>query len=319
MSTDATPRYDGPLPLAAAKTALSLAAAAATPFTRDGPRADVEYRDLGLAAASGGRIGAKHIRAIMPLARETGWHWHDMTGHFVYVLKGWITFRFAGVAEPVTVEAGGCLSQPAGVAHNVVARADDLELIEINLPAVYGTFELPQATPGGAGDGDELGDADAPVTIIEYASMTCPHCAAFHETTLPVIKEKYLDTGKAKLIFREFPFDPRAAAAFMLARCAPENQYFPLISVLFKQQQVWAGAPDPRPPLLPIAKVAGFTQESFEACLKNQEMLDNVLAVKTRAESRFKVSSTPTFFINGEKHSGALSVEQLSKIIDSHL
>jgi len=164
-----------------------------------------------------------------------------------------------------------------------------------------------------------MGDPNAPVTIIEYASMTCPHCAAFHDGTLPAIKEKYLDTGKAKLIFREFPFDPRAAAAFMLARCAPENQYYPLISVLFKQQQVWAAAPDPRPPLLQIAKLAGFTQESFEACLKNQEMLDKVLAVKTRAESEFKVSSTPTFFINGEKHAGALSVEDMSKIIDSHL
>ncbi len=81
-----------------------------------------------------------------------------------------------------------------------------------------------------------MGDANAPVTIVEYASMTCPHCAAFHETTLPALKEKYIDTGKVKLILREFPFDPRAAAAFMLARCAPPEQYFPMVDVLFKQQ-----------------------------------------------------------------------------------
>ena len=116
-------------------------------FTRDGPRADNEYRDLGLAAASGGRIGAKHIRAIKPFEQPTGWHWHDMTGHFVVVLKGWIMFRFAGVEGDVTVKAGSCLSQPAGVAHNVVARSDDLELIEINMPADYGTLDL-----GGAKD-----------------------------------------------------------------------------------------------------------------------------------------------------------------------
>jgi mannose-6-phosphate isomerase-like protein (cupin superfamily) len=146
-TSDKTMRYEGPLDLAHAHTKLNLAVSSAEAFTRDGPRADNEYRDLGLAAASGGRIGAKHIRAIKPLAQPTGWHWHDMTGHFVVVLKGWITFRFAGVERDVTVKAGACLSQPAGVAHNVVARSDDLELIEINMPADYGTFDL-----GGAKD-----------------------------------------------------------------------------------------------------------------------------------------------------------------------
>jgi mannose-6-phosphate isomerase-like protein (cupin superfamily) len=111
-------------------------------FTQDGPRADAEYRDLGLAEATDGRIGARHIRALGPFAQETGWHWHDMTGHFVYVLKGWIRFRFQGILEAVTVSAGGCLSQPAGVPHNVIERSDDLELIEINMPARFGTFDL---------------------------------------------------------------------------------------------------------------------------------------------------------------------------------
>ncbi|MFZ1813307.1 MAG: DsbA family protein [Rhizobiaceae bacterium] len=164
-----------------------------------------------------------------------------------------------------------------------------------------------------------MGDENAPVTIIEYASMTCPHCAAFHENTLPAIKEKYVDTGKVRFIFREFPFDPRAAAAFMLARCAPKEQYFPLIDVLFKQQAEWARAEDPRPPMLQIAKLAGFTQESFEACLKNQQVLDNVMAVRDKAAKDYKVESTPTFFINGEKQSGALSVEDMSAQIDKHL
>ena len=135
-------RYAGPLDIADAHTKLHLVAPSEDAFTRDGPRADNEYRDLGLATASGGRIGAKHIRAIRPFEQPTGWHWHDMEGHFVVVLKGWITFRFAGVEGDVTVKAGGCLSQPAGVAHNVIARSDDLELIEINLPAEFGTQDL---------------------------------------------------------------------------------------------------------------------------------------------------------------------------------
>ena len=141
-ASDTPMRYAGPLDLAHAYTRLNLVTEGDEGFTRDGPRADNEYRDLGLAAASGGRIGAKHIRAIKPFEQPTGWHWHDMTGHFVVVLKGWITFRFAGVEGDVTVKAGGCLSQPAGVAHNVVARSDDLELIEINMPAEYGTKDL---------------------------------------------------------------------------------------------------------------------------------------------------------------------------------
>lgn len=140
------PSYPGPLALAEAFTKLSLVELSESGFHREGPRADAEYRDLGLAAATGGRIGAKHIRAIRPFDRPTGWHWHDMTGHFVYVLRGWISFRYAGVDGDVTVKAGACLSQPAGVAHNVVARSDDLELIEINMPAEYATRDLDAAT-----------------------------------------------------------------------------------------------------------------------------------------------------------------------------
>jgi mannose-6-phosphate isomerase-like protein (cupin superfamily) len=139
-----TTRYPGPLSLAEAKSKFVLTPLESNRFNREGPRANVEYRDLGLAEASGGRIGAKHIRAIQPFDKETGWHWHDMTAHFVYVLKGWVKFRFEGMQEDVTVEAGSCLSQPAGVPHNVVGQSDDLELIEINMPAEYATVECPR-------------------------------------------------------------------------------------------------------------------------------------------------------------------------------
>ena len=142
MQEEHSPNFSGPLQIGQARSLFALAELSDTAFTRDGPRADIEYRDLGLAAASDGRIGAKHIRAIRPFDQPTGWHWHDMTGHFVFVVRGWITFRFAGVEGVVVRGEGSCLSQPAGVAHNVIARSDDLELIEINMPAEFGTWDL---------------------------------------------------------------------------------------------------------------------------------------------------------------------------------
>ena len=163
-----------------------------------------------------------------------------------------------------------------------------------------------------------LGEANAPVTIVEYASMTCPHCAHFHATTLPELKKKYIDTGKARLIFREFPFDPRAEAGFMLARCSNDN-YFPMIDVLFKQQQNWASVENAKDALLQISKLAGFSQESFEACLTDQKLLDDVRAVQKRGADEFKVDSTPTFFINGNTYKGALTIAELSAIIDGML
>lgn len=163
------------------------------------------------------------------------------------------------------------------------------------------------------------GNADAPVTIIEYASITCSHCADFYQKTLPQIREKYIKTGKVRLIFREFAYDPRAAAGFMLARCVAEDRYFPLIQVLFDKQAEWAFVPDAKPPLVKIAKLAGLNDESFEACLKNQNILDGLNAALHRGRDEFGITATPTFFINGNKYEGALSVEQMSAVIDSLL
>lgn len=185
-------------------------------------------------------------------------------------------------------------------------------------PAPQGTVDMAKLVEPGVLPEKMLGKADAPVTIVEYASMTCPHCATFHATTLPEIKTKYIDTGKARLIMREFPFDPRAEAGFMLARCS-EDKYFAMVDVLFKQQSNWARAEDAQAALLQISKLAGFSQESFTACLTNQKLLEDIRAVRTRGADEFKVDSTPTFFINGDKYAGALSVGELSAIIDSKL
>ncbi len=142
MSTDSPPRYDGPRALAQALSAFACASAPDARWDREGLRDDSEYRDLGLAAATGGRIGAKHIRSLQPMTAPTGWHWHDLTAHYVFVLRGSLTFRFAEIAGDVTLRAGDGLSQPAGVPHNVIARSDDLEVLEINEPASYGTWNL---------------------------------------------------------------------------------------------------------------------------------------------------------------------------------
>ena len=142
-TSSAPPRYPGPRALAESLSLYARRSAADSTWNREGLREDSEYRDLGLAAATNGRIGAKHIRALKPMDAPTGWHWHDMTAHYVFVLRGSLTFRFAGIEGDVTLNAGDGLSQPAGVPHNVVARSDDLEVLEINVPAQYGTWDLP--------------------------------------------------------------------------------------------------------------------------------------------------------------------------------
>jgi len=185
-------------------------------------------------------------------------------------------------------------------------------------PAAGGDVSLAELmTPGPLGD-QVMGAADAPVTIIEYASMTCPHCAHFHEATYPEMKKKYIDTGKIRFIFREFPLDPLAAAGSMLARCAGKDKYFPMIDALFTQQKDWA-VQKPLQPMLAIAKQAGFTQQTFDECLANQKILDGIEESRTRAAEKFNVNSTPTFFINGKIFRGALTPEELDKQMAPYL
>src|SRR5262244_2059194 len=144
--------------------------------------------------------------------------------------------------------------------------------------------EVPMAdllVPGPLGD-EIQGQADAPVTIVEYASMTCPHCSHFHESTYPELKKKYIDTGKVRFIFREFPLDALAAAAAMLARCAGNDKFFPLVEAFFAQQKDWV-VQKPLQPLMAISKQAGLSEAGFNECLKNQQVLDGIEAERKRA------------------------------------
>ncbi|MCX8998553.1 DsbA family protein [Rhizobiaceae bacterium BDR2-2] len=204
---------------------------------------------------------------------------------------------------------GGMAAASLPLAIAFPARADAPQpQREVDMSEVLKPGSLPEMA---------IGEDDAPVKIVEYMSMTCSHCANFHANTFDAIKEKYVDTGKVQFIVREFPFDPRAAAAFMLARCAPEGQYFPFVSMLFKQQTTWAGAQDGRAALLQMSRVAGFSEESFNTCLTNQKLLDDVNAVRERGARDFGVNATPTFIINGKVYSGDMSVDEMSAIIDS--
>jgi len=173
--------------------------------------------------------------------------------------------------------------------------------------------------PGPLGE-KALGPEDAKVVVVEYASMTCGHCANFHKNTFGKVKEKYIDTNKIRFVFREFPLDNVASAAFMLARCAPEDKYFDVIDLMFEEQRNWAFTNNPLQSMMDFSKQIGFTQASFEACLTNQKLLDGVRWVADRGSKMFNVSATPTLFLNGKKLSGgALSFEQMSELLDAEL
>ncbi len=181
-------------------------------------------------------------------------------------------------------------------------------------PASAASSDLMQAGP--LGD-MALGDPKAPNVMIEYASMTCTHCQRFHTDVYPTLKSQYIDTGKVYFIFREFPLDTLARAAIIVARCAPKERFFPLVDLMFDHQDQWAFVDDPKTALLNLVKQAGFTEDSFNACLTNQQLLDGVNWVQDRAEKLFGVGSTPTFFVNGKKLTGEQTIDQLAAAFTS--
>ena len=213
---------------------------------------------------------------------------------------------------------GGIAATTLGVVgFAAVSAAEDAK--PVKAPDPEGSVDVEKLMEAGPLPEMSIGNKDAKVTIIEYMSMTCPHCARFQHDTFPGIKQKYVDTGKVRYILREFPLDPVAAAAIMLARCAPAEQYFPFVDVMFAQQQSWATADDKKSALLQMSKLAGFTQETFNACLTNQKLLDDVNAVREKAGKEYGVNATPTFFVNGSRYAGEMTVDQMSAIIDSKL
>lgn len=171
--------------------------------------------------------------------------------------------------------------------------------------------------PGSLGE-RALGPEDAPVTIVEYASMSCPHCAAFHETVFGELKTKYIDTGKVRFLFREFPHNNPGYPPAMVARCAPEGRFFEVVDAYFDRQEEWLNSPDIMQAIRDIAKEHGFTDQSFDACVSNQALFEALKEGRDRGSS-FGVQGTPTFFINGRKFEDAPSLANMEREIDALL
>jgi protein-disulfide isomerase len=235
--------------------------------------------------AAGKTPGGKPLRGQEAPAADKTWL-YVIGAAAVAILIGAIVYWRAG--SGTTVEAGGPKKDP--------------DLAELMAP--------------GPLEDISLGKADAPNTIVEYASMTCPHCAQFHKVVLPELQKKYFDTGQARLILREFPLDGLAVAAFMLARCSGPDRYYPMVSALFETQPTWAvpGA-EGKEKLLLIAKQAGFSKEKFDQCLADKELFNKIVETRKRGNEQFGVDSTPSFFVNGKRLSGEHTLQDFETAI----
>ncbi len=223
------------------------------------------------------------------------------------------------------------LSNRSGAPQPPAATTPPAETAAPEATAATGAPETPAAAtatpPAGTepdalalySDDKILGSAEAPITVIEYASLTCPHCASFDTDTFPKVKENYIDKGLVRFVYRDFPLDGAALRAALLARCVPDERYFNMLQVLFRSQAEWGGSPDPIKALGQIGRTAGLSQEKVDACLGNQAELDKILLRRQEAESKYQVDSTPTFVINGEKHAGALPYEEFDTILKGKL
>lgn len=161
-----------------------------------------------------------------------------------------------------------------------------------------------------------IGDAEAPVTIIEYASLTCPHCADFHMHTLPQVKKEWIETGRAKLIYRDYPLDMPAASAAMIARCAPEDRYFTFLNAFYTQQKSWARSADPVKALTQLAALGGMGGDDVKACLADKELQDGILQMRLDGQIEYDIKSTPTFVVNGKVIRGGMDYADFKDILE---
>lgn len=183
------------------------------------------------------------------------------------------------------------------------------------LPALAQSFDVEEFHKAPEIGDKTLGPADAKVTIVEYASATCPHCATFHTTTFQEVKKEFIDTGKVRFISREFPLDDLALAAFMIARCVPDDKYFPMLDTIYETQKTWAGQ-NARTELLKMAKLAGLSEADFDKCLKDETLAKGILAMREDGAKKYGVDATPTLYINGKKMEGERDIEAFRKAIE---
>ena len=183
-------------------------------------------------------------------------------------------------------------------------------------PAPGGVGTAAAAAPAPVSEQDRvLGTPDAPITIIEYASLTCPHCAHFADTVLPKIKQQWIDTGKAKLILRDFPLDDAALHAAMIARCAPPDRFYPLVDTFFQTQDKWVVAQDWKGALQRIAQLSGISKKTFDACFDDKKLENEVAQSRLDASQKLGVDATPTFYVNGTKFEGEPTLEAFNQLL----
>jgi protein-disulfide isomerase len=180
----------------------------------------------------------------------------------------------------------------------------------ISLPLVLG-----ESSAAEVGE-RSIGDPDAPVTMIEYSSLSCPHCAQFHKDVLPGLKERYIDTGKVRMVFRDFPLNESAVDAAVIAHCAGPDRYVGFLDVLFQTQESWSTAEDPRAALKQLGKLGGLSDEQMNSCLADETMVNGILQSRLDGQNEHKVQSTPTFVIDGETYPGSRDVDAFAEIID---
>ncbi len=205
--------------------------------------------------------------------------------------------------ETIILAAAASAVSLSGISASQAAEGDMIDEAALMAPA------------GGLTDKFE-GNADAPVTVIEYASPTCPHCASFHNTVYEPFKEAYVETGKVKFIVRPFARNALDAAIFLLAEAAGEENYHNVIATYFKTQNEWGMSDKPRDAIFTVAQQLGFTEESFSAALTNQEVFAGIEAQREQALDEFGLTGTPTFYVNGKTLSGGKTLEQLAAEID---
>jgi len=209
-----------------------------------------------------------------------------------------------------------------GKMKNFVSRREVNLIIGLMVGLVaFGFFAAAQAAPLSTEEALKervLGDEAAPVTIIEYASLTCPHCARFYMDTMPQIKKNWIDTGRAKLIYRDYPTQPVALAIYaaMVARCAPAESYFRFLDVFYRQQRIWAGSDDPVKALAQLARLGGMSQADFDACTQNKALFDGIRERALDGKLEFGVESTPTFVVNEQVIRGGMDYADFNKLLE---
>ena len=174
----------------------------------------------------------------------------------------------------------------------------------------------PPAVPQTATAPRVLGSPDAPVEVIEYASLTCHHCASFHNDVLPQVKKELIDTGKVRLVYRDFPLDRVALEGAILARCLPPERYFPVLSILFAKQDDWSHAKDPVEPLARIGTLAGLSRSAYDACRANKALQDSIVQSRFEGENKHGVESTPSFVIGGKTYKGVLAFDAFKEAVE---